>query len=76
MPGTGLRAHLLYDRVSFSNISEAFLVELSIADMREACSLQLFSVIALYMTCMLAHKSAVRFIPCAHGEVSTLHMRQ
>ena len=63
-------AHLLYDRVSFSNISEAFLVELSIADMREACSLQLFSVIALYMTCMYAHGSAVRLPLC------TAHVRE
>lgn len=40
-------SHLLYDSVSFSKISEAFLVEFSMADILEACSLQLFSWIAL-----------------------------
>jgi hypothetical protein len=46
---TGL--YLLYVSVSFSRISVAFLVEFSMADMRAACSLQLFSITALYKTC-------------------------
>jgi hypothetical protein len=44
-------AHLLYDSVSFSRISEAFLVEFSMADILDACSLQLFSWMALYSDC-------------------------
>lgn len=43
--------HLLYDSVSELSISPALLVEFSMADMREACSLQLFSSIALCSAC-------------------------
>ena len=43
--------HLLYERVSLASISFAFLVEDSMAAMREACSLQLFSSMPLYRTC-------------------------
>ena len=39
--------HLLYESVSLFSISPALLVEFSMADMRDACSLQLFSSIAL-----------------------------
>ena len=47
LPWSSGVTHLLYDSVSFSSISDAFFVELSMADMRDACSLQLFSVMAL-----------------------------
>ena len=40
--------------MSFSSISLAFLVELSMALMRDACSLQLFSSIALFIVCASA----------------------
>ncbi len=40
-------SHLLYISVSLPRISPALLDEFSMADMRDACSLQLFSNIAL-----------------------------
>ena len=51
---TCCRAHLLYDSVSFSSISDAFLVEFSMACMRDAFSLQLFSDMALKSICTSA----------------------
>ena len=49
--GTG---YLLYDRVRRSSISLAFFVELSMALIRDACSLQLFSSRALFSVCSAA----------------------
>lgn len=50
---------LLYKRVRLSSISLAFLVELSMAAIRLACSLQLFSQTALYNSVakLNSHKS-------------------
>ncbi len=50
-PEASIMQYLLYDRVSLPSISVAFLVELSMAAMRDACSLQLFSRAALYRVC-------------------------
>ena len=45
-------AHLLYESVSLPSISFAFFVDDSMAAMRDACSLQLFSRSPLYSTWM------------------------
>ena len=71
---TLLGTHLLYCRDSLLIISVAFFVELSMAAMRDACSLQLFSSRALYRVCSRKHSAdeafgeaagVARTLPCS-----------
>ena len=59
--------HLLYDRVRRSSISLAFFVELSMALMRDACSLQLFSSSALFSVCRRGHQTHVKHSSSCRG---------
>lgn len=58
--------------MSLDSISVAFFVELSIALMREACSLQLFSSSALYIICTPTLVKCLKF----HRQQATSQLRR